>query len=152
MTNRTLETFKDSVSKDKSELMVFKDDLGKKVYRRKSYYIVTVEQDVMADDIDQASDLFIEKGGINHDKITTDITDENDGVTTHYVEADYDESVTEYLGKVTYTDDEYAEENGDVEINTDAPEKDVMTSKEEDANAGVVRDKDGNVMSEATSG
>ena len=106
----------------------------------------------MADDIDQASDLFIEKGGINHDKITTDITDENDGVTTHYVEADYDESVTEYLGKVTYTDDEYAEENGDVEINTDAPEKDVMTSKEEDANAGVVRDKDGNVMSEATSG
>ena len=60
MTNRTLETFRDSVSKDKSELMVFKDDLGKNVYRRKSYYIVTVEQDVMADDIDQASDLFIE--------------------------------------------------------------------------------------------
>jgi len=35
MTNRTLETFRDSVSKDKSELMVFKDDLGKNVYRRK---------------------------------------------------------------------------------------------------------------------
>ena len=43
-------------------------------------------------------------------------------MTTHYVEADYDESITEYIGKVSYTDDEYAEENGDVEINTDAEE------------------------------
>ncbi len=113
---------KDSVSKDKSELMVFKDDLGQNVYRKKSYYIVKIEQDVMADNIDEANDKFIEKGGINHSNITKDITDENDGVTTHYVEADYDESITEYIGKVTYTDDEYAEENGDVEINTDAEE------------------------------
>jgi len=122
MTSRTLQVALDKVSKDKSELMVFKDDLGKNVYRRKSYYIVKVEQDVMADNIDEANDKFIEKGGINHNKITTDITDENDGVTTHYVEADYDESITEYIGKVTYTDDEYAEEDGDVEINMDAEE------------------------------
>jgi len=113
---------KDSVSKDKSELMVFKDDLGQNVYRKKSYYIVKIEQDVMADNIDEANDKFIEKGGINHSNITKDITDENDGVTTHYVEADYDEGITEYIGKVSYTDDEYAEENGDVEINTDAEE------------------------------
>ena len=113
---------KDSVSKDKSELMVFKDDLGQNVYRKKSYYIVKIEQDVMADNIDEANNKFIEKGGINHSNITKDITDENDGVTTHYVEADYDESITEYIGKVSYTDDEYAEENGDVEINTDAEE------------------------------
>ena len=33
---------KDSVSKDKSELMVFKDDLGQNVYRKKSYYIVKI--------------------------------------------------------------------------------------------------------------
>ena len=113
---------KDSVSKDKSELMVFKDDLGQNVYRKKSYYIVKIEQDVMADNIDEANNKFIEKGGINHSNITKDITDENDGVTTHYVEADYDESITEYIGKVSYTDDEYAEENGDVEINTDVEE------------------------------
>ena len=113
---------KDSVSKDKSELMVFKDDLGQNVYRKKSYYIVKIEQDVMADNIDEANDKFIEKGGINHSNITKDITDENDGVTTHYVDADYDESITEYIGKVSYTDDEYAEENGDVEINTDVEE------------------------------
>ena len=76
----------------------------------------------MADNIDEANDKFIEKGGINHSNITKDITDENDGVTTHYVEADYDDGITEYIGKVTYTDDEYAEENGDVEINTDVEE------------------------------
>ena len=113
---------KDSVSKDKSELMVFKNDLGQNVYRKKSYYIVKIEQDVMADNIDEANDKFIEKGGINHSNITKDITDENDGVTTHYVEADYGTCITEYHGKVTYTDDEYAEENGDVEINTDVEE------------------------------
>jgi len=113
---------KDSVSKDKSELMVFKDDLGQNVYRKKSYYIVKIEQDVMADNIDEANNKFIEKGGINHSNITKDITDENDGVTTHYVEADYGTCITEYHGKVTYTDDEYAEENGDVEINTDVEE------------------------------
>ena len=117
---------KDSVSKDKSELMVFKDDLGQNVYRKKSYYIVKVEQDVMADNIDEANDKFIEKGGINHDKIGTDITDENDGVTTHYVEADYDESITEYIGKVAYIDDEYAEENGDVEIDKYAEENNIV--------------------------
>ena len=36
-------------------------------------------------------------------------------------------------------------------IDSYEPEKEVMTSKEEDDNAGVVRDKEGNVMSEATS-
>ena len=62
------------------------------------------------------------------------------------------------MGRVVYDTDTYdqtleeAQENGDVTIDSYEPEKEVMTSKEEDANAGVVRDKDGNVMSEATSG
>ena len=46
---------------------------------------------------------------------------------------------------------EEAKENGDVTIDSYEEEKEVMTPKEEDKNAGVVRDKDGNVMSEATS-
>ena len=32
------------------------------------------------------------------------------------VDANYTDSATEYVGQVDYTDDEYAEENGDVEI------------------------------------
>ena len=35
MTYRTLETMRDSVSKDKSELMVFKNDLGKNLLGNK---------------------------------------------------------------------------------------------------------------------
>ena len=62
------------------------------------------------------------------------------------------------MGRVVYDTDTYdqtweeAQENGDVTIDSYEPEKVVMTEKEKDANAGVVRDKDGNVMSEVTSG
>ena len=67
------------------------------------------------------------------------------------VDANYtDSDTTEYLGKVSYTDDEYAEENGDVEIDQHADEVEVMTPEEEDKNAGVVRDSDGNVLPETT--
>ena len=39
------------------------------------------------------------------------------------VDANYSESGDiEYVGKVSYTDDEYAEENGDVEVNSMADE------------------------------
>ena len=61
-----------------------------------------------------------------------------------------------YMGRVVYDTDTYdqsleeAKENGDVTIDSYEPEKVVMTEKEKDANAGVVRDKDGNVMSEIT--
>ena len=36
-----------------------------------------------------------------------------------------DSDTTEYIGKVSYTDDEYAEENGDVEIDQYADEVDI---------------------------
>ena len=74
------------------------------------------------------------------------------------VDANYtDSDTTKYMGRVVYDTDTYdqsledAKENGDVTIDSYEPEKEVMTSKEEDDNAGVVRDKEGNVMSEATS-
>ncbi len=42
------------------------------------------------------------------------------------VDANYtDSDTTEYLGKVSYTDDEYAKENGDVEIDQYADEIEV---------------------------
>ena len=71
------------------------------------------------------------------------------------------------MGKVKYDTDTYnqsledAIENGDIEIDTWADEDEpnqltkiklVMTAEEEDKNAGVVRDKDGNVKSEVTNG
>ena len=92
-------------------------------------------------------------------KINYEITDTKDGVETYMVDANYtDSDTTKYMGRVVYDTDTYdqtleeAQKNGDVTIDSYEPEKEVMTPKEEDANAGVVRDKDGNVMSEATSG
>ena len=147
------------MSKVQTDVYTFKDDVGKNLYRKTTYYTLKVEQDVLAKDADEADQKFLDHGGINHSKIGKDITDANDGVETYMVDANYtDSDTTKYMGRVVYDTDTYdqsleeAKENGDVTIDSYEPEKVVMTEKEKDANAGVVRDKDGNVMSEVTSG
>ena len=140
-----------------TDIFFNKDDVNKNLYRKKTYYTLVVEQEVLANNKDEADNKFTECG-INHSKITHDLTETKDGVETYYTEANYtDSDTTKYMGRVVYDTDtfnqslEEAKENGDVTIDSYEPEKEVMTPKEEDANAGVVRDKDGNVMSEATS-
>ena len=135
-----------------------KDDVNKNLYRKKTYYTLVVEQEVLANNKDEADNKFTECG-INYSKITHDLTDEKNGVETYMVDANYtDSDTTKYMGRVVYDTDTYdqsledAKENGDMTIDSYEPEKEVMTPKEEDDNAGVVRDKDGNVMSEATGG
>ena len=134
-----------------------KDDVNKNLYRKKTYYTLVVEQEVLANNKDEADNKFTECG-INYSKITHDLTDEKNGVETYMVDANYtDSDTTKYMGRVVYDTDTYdqsledAKENGDMTIDSYEPEKEVMTSKEEDDNAGVIRDKEGNVMSEATS-
>ena len=107
------------------EIVLVKEDLGKNLYRSKKYYTLVIEQDVLADNKDDADKKFSDNG-INHSNINAEITEEKDGVLTYMVDANYSDSdTTEYLGKVSYTDDEYAEENGDVEIDQHADEVDV---------------------------
>ena len=98
-------------------------DLGKNLYRKKTYYTLVIEQDVLANDEDEADRLF-QDSGINHEKINTELTEENNGVETYYVDANYtDSGKTEYIGKVNYDPmDDDAEENGDVIIDDMAPE------------------------------
>ena len=141
-----------------TDIFFNKDDVNKNLYRKKTYYTLVVEQEVLANNKDEADNKFTECG-IDHSKITHDLTETKDGVETYMVDANYtDSDNTKYMGRVVYDTDTYdqtleeAQENGDVTIDSYEPEKEVMTQKEEDANAGVVRDKDGNVMSEATSG
>ena len=113
-----------------TDIVLIKEDLGKNLYRSKKYYTLVIEQDVLADNKDEADKKFTECG-LNHSKVNTEITDEKDGVSTYMVDANYSDSdTTEYIGKVSYTDDEYAEENGDVEIDQYADEK-ALTEKEE---------------------
>ena len=140
-----------------TDIFFNKDDVNKNLYRKKTYYTLVVEQEVLANNKDEA-DKKLSECGIDHSKITHDLTETKDGVETYYTEANYtDSDTTKYMGRVVYDTDTYdqsledAKENGDVTIDSYEPEKEVMTPKEEDANAGVVRDKDGNVMSEATS-
>ena len=135
-----------------------KDDVNKNLYRKKTYYTLVVEQEVIANNKDEADNKFTECG-LDHSKINFDITDQKYGVETYMVDANYNESdTTKYMGRVMYDTDtfdqslEEAKENGDVTIDTWVEEKEVMTEKEKDKNAGVVRDKDGNVMSEITNG
>ena len=104
------------------EVVLVKEDLGKNLYRKKTYYTLVIEQEVLAHNKDEA-DKKLSDNGINHSNVNAEITEEKDGVLTYMVDANYSDSdTTEYLGKVSYTDDEYAEENGDVEIDQYADE------------------------------
>jgi len=147
-----------------TDIMYFKDDVGKNLYRKKTYYTLVVEQDVLANDKDEADKLFLDHGGLDHSKIGKDISQTGDGVETFYVDANYtDSDTTRYVGKIKYDTDTYnqsledAIENGDIEIDTWADENEPhqltkiklvepMTKEEEDKNAGVVRDSAGNAV------
>ena len=108
-----------------TNIIYTQNDLGKNLYRKKIYYTLVIEQDVLAKDKDEADVKFTECG-IDHSQINHEITETKDGVETYMVDANYSDSgETEYIGKVKYEDEEYAEEDGLVEINTHADEKEV---------------------------
>ena len=150
------------MAKLETDVMYFKDDVGKNLYRKTTYYTLKVEQDVLAKDKDEADQKFLDHGGINHSKIGKDITDANEGVETYMVDANYTDCETaKFIGKVKYDTDTYnqtleeAIEAQDIHIDTWADENEphqltkiklVMTPEEEDKNANVVRDKDGNAI------
>ena len=117
------------MSKVETDVFYFKDDVGKNLYRKKTYYTLVVEQDVLAKDKDEADTKFSDHGGINYSKIGKDITDANEGVETYMVDANYVESDdTKFIGKVKYDTDTYnqtldeAIEAEDIHIDTWADE------------------------------
>ena len=101
-------------------------DVNKNLYRQKTYYTLVIEQEVLAENKAEADHKFTDFGGIDHSQINHEITETKDGVETYMVDANYtDSGNTEYVGKVKYEDEEYAEEDGLVEIDTYADEKEV---------------------------
>ena len=133
------------MAKVETDVYTFKDDVGKNLYRKKSYYTLVVEQDVLAKDKDEADTKFTDYGGLAHSKITKDLTDTNEGVETYMVDANYVESDdSKFIGKVKYDTDSYnqtleeAVEAEDIHIDTWADEdephqltKIKLTDKEE---------------------
>ena len=117
------------MSKVETDVYTFKDDVGKNLYRKKTYYTLVVEQDVLAKDKDEADKKFLDGGGVNYSKVNKDLTDTNDGVETYVVDANYaDSDTTKYIGKVKYDTDSYnqtleeAVEAEDIHIDTWADE------------------------------
>ena len=115
------------MGKVETNVYTFKDDVGKNLYRKKTYYTLVVEQDVLAKNKDEADTKFLDYGGLDHDKIRDDLAQTSDGVETHIVDANYtDSDTTNYIGKVKYDDDyqtlEEAVESEDVHIDSYADE------------------------------
>jgi hypothetical protein len=108
----------------KTKLYVRAENLGQNAYRRRTYYTVVVEQDVLARTEDEAYNLFREHGGINYDKITSDLALEDKGVETVLVDANYTGGTdVEYMGKVVWNpDNSFAFEDGDVVLDAYADE------------------------------
>jgi len=109
----------------KTKLYPRAENLGLNAYRKRTYYTLLVEQDVLARNKDEADDLFRDGGGINYDRITADLALEDKGVETVIVDANYtsDTGNTEYLGKVVLNpDNDHAEEDGDVVLDAYADE------------------------------
>jgi hypothetical protein len=112
-----------------TEVYTFKDDVGKNLYRKKTYYTLVVEQDVLANNKDEADQKFLDHGGLKHSAINKDVVDATDGVETYMVDANYTESdTTKFIGKVKYDTDTYnqtleeAIEAQDIHIDTYADE------------------------------
>ncbi len=75
------------------------DDLGKNVYRKKVYYTVMIEQEVLAQSQEEADEAFLNNGGIDHDAVN-EVAIAQYGVETLKVEATYhDSGDSDYRGK-----------------------------------------------------
>ena len=129
------------MAKVETDVMYFKDDVGKNLYRKKTYYTLVVEQDVLAKDKDEADTKFTDHGGINHGKIGKDITDANEGIETYMVDANYTDCETsKFIGKVKWDTDTYnqtleeAIEAQDIHIDTYADEDEPLQKVEEKSN------------------
>ena len=125
--------------KDTNIIYTQKDE-GKNLYRKKTYYTLVIEQEVLAKDKDEADKLLTDCG-INHAAIGDDITETKDGVETYMVDADYKDSDTvEYIGKVVYDTDNYGEEaiiDGYVKIDDYADEDDLSEKEKSDVDTSI---------------
>ena len=123
-----------------TDIMIMKKDLGKKLYRKKTFYTLVIEQEVLAKDKAEA-DVLLSDCGIDHSQINHEITETKNGVETYMVDANYtDSGATEYIGQVAYTDDEFAEDEGIVEITNHL--------REDEGDVSPMKDYKDNVLTE----
>ena len=102
----------------KTDVLFFDKDVGKNLYRKKTYYTICIEQDVLANSEDEAEQKFLDHGGIEYDEIKSSLTSEFDGIETYTIDCNYQDGETaKVIGKVDYDpDDEFAKEDGFVDV------------------------------------
>jgi len=121
-----------------TNIIYTKEDLGKNLYRKKTYYTLVVEQEVLAKDKDEAEQKFLDDGGIDHSQINHEITTNKNGVETYMVDANYSDSGnTEYMGKVTIEEDEDEPAYAEVTIDGYANENDLTEKEESDIDVAI---------------
>ena len=99
---------------------LFSEDDGKKVFKVKQYYTLTVEQYVKAKDRDEAFDIWLDNGGVINDKINRSLTQESfNECETSFIDVDTPDVKVEYVGTIypISKDDPY-----DLECDTSVPE------------------------------
>ena len=123
------------MSKVETDVYTFKDDVGKNLYRKKTYYTLVIEQDVLANDKDEADQKFLDHGGIGKVKYDTDT---------------YNQTLEEAMESEDIHIDTWADENEPSQLTklklVKMKDGEIMTPEEEDKNANIVRDKDGNAI------
>ncbi len=117
------------MAKIDTEINVTEKEVGKKLYRQKTYYNMVVEHEVLADNKEEAEKQFSENAGLKHDLVNQTLGDGKNGVECYYLDANYsDSNNVEFIGTVDYDTYNYnqsydeAKENGDVFVDTDAIE------------------------------
>ena len=106
-----------------TNIIYTQNDLDKNLYRKKTYYTLVVEQEVLAKDKDEAEQKFLDDGGIDHSQINHEITTNKNGVETYMVDANYtDGASTDYMGKVVIEEDEDEPDYAEVTIDSYAEE------------------------------
>jgi hypothetical protein len=124
-----------------TDIMVMKKDLGKKLYRKKTFYTLVIEQEVLAKDKEEAG-VLLSDCGVDYSQINHEITETKNGVETYMVDANYtDSGATEYVGQVAYTDDEFAEDEGIVEITNHLREDEGEVSPMKDYKENVLQEQ-----------
>ncbi len=89
---------------------LWSDDKDKKVYKVTQTYRLTVEQYVKANNRDEAFDIYLDKGGIIHDKINRHLTNEDFEVCeTTYIDADTPDTDVRYIGAIVENEDQELE-------------------------------------------
>jgi len=97
---------------------LWSDDKGRKIYKVTQNYQLTLEQYVKAKDEEEAFNIYLDKGGIIHDRINRHLTNENfEECETTYIDVDVPETNVKYVGTVV------EQEEGELECDALVPEK-----------------------------